>query len=77
MICQENLSADCEKLLDVSPNGLAERKNYLRQESPATLGEQAIANLKRYLHDDYACITNLWCKGILSDRQLNVLMLGE
>ena len=77
VICQENLSADCEKLLGVSPNGLAERKNYLRQESPATLGEQAIANLKRYLHDDYACITNLWCKGILSDHQLNVLMLGE
>ena len=77
VICQENLSADCETLLGVSPNGLTERKNYLRQESPATLGGQAIANLKRYLHDDYACITNLWCKGILSDRQLNVLMLGE
>ena len=77
VICQENLSADCENLLGVSPNGLAERKNYLRQESPATLGQQAVANLKRFLHDDYACITSLWCKGILRDHQFNSLMLGE
>ena len=35
IICQENLSADCEKLLGVTPNGVAVRKNYLRRESPA------------------------------------------
>lgn len=76
VICQENLSADCEKLLGISPNGIAERRNYLRRESPVTLGIQALCNLKRYLHDDYSCLTNLWSKGILSDDQFTSLMLG-
>ena len=77
IICQETLSVDCEKLLGIAPNGMAEKKNNLRCESPITLGNQAVANLKRYLHADYACITNLWSKGILSDRQFRSLMLGE
>ena len=75
IICQESLSADCEKLLGLSPNGIAERKNYLRRESPITLGDQALANLKRYLHDDYVCVTSLWSKGILTDLQFKSLML--
>ena len=77
IICQENLSADCEKLLGVYPNGICERKNYLRRESLSTLGEQAVANLKRYLHDDYVCITQLWSKGILNDHQFKDLILGS
>jgi hypothetical protein len=77
IICQETLSVDCEKLLGIAPKGIVERKNNLRQESPATLGNQGVANLKRYLHDDYVCITNLWSKNILSDRQFSSLMLGD
>ena len=77
VICQENLSADCEKLLGVLSNGMAERKNHQRRESLGSLGKQAVTNLKRYLHDDYACITSLWTKGILSDCQFNSLMLLE
>ena len=76
IICQENLSGDCEKLLGILPGEIAERKNYLRRESPSTLGKKAVTNLKRYLHDDYACITSLWSNGILSDHQFNSLMLG-
>ena len=77
IICQETLSVDCEKLLGIAPKGIVERKNNSRQESPATLGNQGVANLKRYLHDDYVCITNLWSKSILSDRQFSSLMLGD
>jgi hypothetical protein len=77
IICQETLSVDCEKLLGIAPKEIVERKNNLRQESPATLGNQAVANLKRYLHDDYLCIASLWSKSILSDRQFSSLMLGE
>ena len=77
VICQGNLSTDCEKLLGLSTNGMAERKNHLRRESLSTLGENAVVNLKRYLHDDYACLTTLWSKGILNDCQFNSLMLGE
>lgn len=76
VICQGSLSADCERLLGVSPNGISERKNYLRRESLSTLGEQAVANLKRYLHEDYVCITKLWSLGILNDRQFKALILG-
>ena len=76
VICQENLSTDCEKLLGILPNGMAERKNYQRRESLSTLGEKAVVNLKRYLHDDYACLTTLWSKGILSDHQFKSLILG-
>ena len=76
VICQENLSADCEILLGTPPNGMVERKNNLRRESPATLGKQAADNLKRYLHDDYSCIVSLWTKGILNDDQFTSLMLG-
>ena len=76
VICQENLSADCEKLLGILPNGMAERKNYQRRESLSTLGEKAVVNLKRYLHDDYACITTLWSRGILTDHQFKSLILG-
>ena len=74
IICQETLSVDCEKLLGIAPKEIVERKNNLRQESPVTLGNQAVANLKRYLHDDYVCITSLWSKSILSDRQFSSLM---
>ena len=77
VICQENLSADCEMLLGIMPNGITEKKNDLRRESLSTLGEKAVVNLKRYLHDDYACLTTLWTKGILNDCQFNSLMLGE
>ena len=76
VICQENLSADCEKFLGILPNGIAERKNYQRRESLSTLGEKAVVNLKRYLHDDYACLTTLWSKGILNDYQFKSLTLG-
>ena len=77
IICQENLSADCEKLLGVTPNGLAVRKNYLRRESPGTLGSHAVKNLKRYLCDDYICLTSLWSAGLLTDNQFSSLMLGS
>ncbi|MDA7433681.1 hypothetical protein N8458_00675 [Synechococcus sp. AH-601-P18] len=77
IICQENLSADCEKLLGVTPNGVAVRKNYSRRESPGSLGSHAIKNLKRYLRDDYICLTSLWSAGLLSDSQFSSLMLGS
>ena len=76
VICQENLSADCEKLLGILPNGMAERKNVQRRESLSTLEMQAVINLKRYLHDDYVCLATLWTKGVLSDCQFHSLMLS-
>ena len=77
VICQENLSADCEKLLGIPANGITERKNYLRRESLSSLGDKAVVNLKRYLHDDYTCITSLWSKEILNDQQFKTLILGK
>lgn len=76
VICQENLTADCERLLGITPNGITERKNYSRRESPCTIGAIAEANLKKYLHDDYQCIATLWSSGLLSDKQFKSLMLG-
>ena len=77
IICQETLSQDCEKLLGIAPDGIAERKNYLRRESEVTIGRKAVDNLKKYLHDDYVCIASLWSAGLLSDSQFKVLMLGS
>jgi hypothetical protein len=77
IICQETLSDDCQHLLGIAPHGILERKNHLRRESSITVGKQALANLKRYLHDDYACITSLWVLGLLSDSQFHILMLNS
>ena len=76
VICQENLTADCERLLGITPNGITERKNYSRREFPSTLSDSATSNLKRYLYDDYACVLGLWSAGILNDSKLQILMFG-
>lgn len=75
IICQETLSDDCQKLLGVDSVGHSFRKNNLRKESALTLSCQATFNLKRYLVEDYICLTRLWSLGILSDDQFNLLML--
>lgn len=77
VICQESLSVDCEKLLGVNPNGMAERKNFSRIESPITLGSQAVNNLKRFLHKDYQCLVSLWSRGILDDNQFKSLFFWD
>ena len=69
VVCQEQLAADCARLLEVDASGLRERNNTSKQSIARDLDAKAVNNLKRFLADDYQCLMALWSLGALSDRQ--------
>ena len=68
-VCQEQLVADCGKLLGVDASGLRERSNASKRRIDQDLDAEAVNNLKRFLVEDYQCIAALWSLGALSDQQ--------
>lgn len=69
VVCQENLVADCAEILGVDASGVRERSNVSKRVIEEDLDALAVKNLKRFLHDDYQCITAIWSIGGLSDQQ--------
>ena len=68
-VCQETLAIDCTRLLDVDASGLRERSNESKRRIDQDLDVEAVNNLKRFLVEDYQCITALWSLGALTDQQ--------
>ena len=68
-VCQEQLVADCGKLLGVDASGLRERSNASKRRIDQDLDAEAVNNLKRFLVEDYQCIAALWSLRALSDQQ--------
>ena len=69
VVCQEELAADCGKLLGVDASGLRERSNASKRRIDQDLDAEAVNNLKRFLVEDYQCIAALWSLRALSDQQ--------
>ena len=69
VVCQEQLAADCSRLLGVDASGLRERSNESKRRIDQDLDAEALNNLKRFLVEDYQCIAALWSLGALSDQQ--------
>ena len=69
VVCQENLAADCAGILGVDASGVRERSNASKRLIEEDLDALAVKNLKRFLHEDYQCITAVWSIGGLSDQQ--------
>ena len=69
VVCQEELAADCGKLLGVDASGLRERSNASKRRIDQDLEAEAVNNLKRFLVEDYQCIAALWSLRALSDQQ--------
>ncbi|MCB4389407.1 hypothetical protein FZZ90_05860 [Synechococcus sp. MU1617] len=69
VVCQEDLAADCSRILRVDASGLRERSNDSKHRIDQDLDAEAMNNLKRFLVEDYQCIAALWSLGALSDQQ--------
>ena len=69
VVCQEQLAADCSRLLGVDASRLRERSNASKRRIDQELDAEAVNNLKRFLVEDYQCIAALWSLGALSDQQ--------
>ncbi|WP_226422862.1 hypothetical protein [Synechococcus sp. MU1611] len=69
VVCQENLVADCAGVLGVDASGVRERSNASKRRIDQDLDALAVNNLKRFLLEDYQCLTALWSLGALSDQQ--------
>ena len=69
VVCQESLASDCAKHLGVDVSGVRERINASKRQIDQDLDAEAISNLKRFLVDDYQCLSALWSLGALSDQQ--------
>ena len=69
VVCQETLAIDCTRLLGVDASGLRERSNESKRRIDQDLDVEAVNNLKRFLFEDYQCITALWSLGALTDQQ--------
>ena len=69
VVCQEQLAADCSRLLGVDASRLRERSNASKRRIDQDLDADAVNNLKRFLVEDYQCIAALWSLGALSDQQ--------
>ena len=69
VVCQEELAADCGRLLGVDASGLRERSNESKRRIDQDLDAEAVNNLKRFLVEDYQFIAALWSLGALSDQQ--------
>lgn len=77
VICQETLTQDCREILDVDASSVFERRNESRSLSVPDLDPVVLANLKRYLIQDYSCISQLWSLGVLDDKKFAMLMFGN
>ena len=77
VICQETLAQDCREILDVDASSVFERRNESRSLSVSDLDPVVLANLKRFLIQDYSCISQLWSLGILDDKKFALLMFGD
>ena len=77
VICQETLVEDCREILDVDASSVFERRNESRSLSVADLDPIVLINLKRYLNQDYSCLSRLWSLGLLDDKKFALLMFGD
>ena len=77
VICQETLVEDCREILGVDASSVFERRNESRSLSVADLDSIVLVNLKRYLAQDYSCLSQLWSLGILDDKKFSLLMFGD
>ncbi len=69
VVCQETLSIDCIRILDVDSVGVQERSNTSKRRVDHDLDAEAVNNLKRFLVEDYQFIAALWSLGALSNQQ--------
>ena len=76
IICQETLSADSRDLLGVDASSLFVRRNAQKRSLHGHLDELAVINLRRFLSEDYQCISALWALGALEDERFFKLMSG-
>ena len=76
VICQETLSLDCERILGVNAKNVFLRRNNSKRNSQQHLDQNARSALRRYLAEDYQCISSLWALGVVKDDQFLSLMLG-
>ena len=77
VICQEALVEDSREILNVDASSVFERRNESRSSSVADLDPIVLNNLKRYLSQDYSCLSQLWSLGILDDEKFALLMFGD
>ena len=77
VVCQESLAADCAGILGVDASGVRERSNASKRVIEEDLDALALKNLKRFLREDYQCITAIWSIGGLSDQQFWRLMTSS
>lgn len=73
VIVQERMSKDVKKILDVDLT-LNVKKNPDKLDSSRLMSPTAILNLRKYLAEDFKCITELWCLGYLDDEGYRLLM---
>ena len=69
VVCQETLSDDCKRILEVDVSGLRARSNASKRCIEQELDAVALNNLRRFLVEDYQCLAALWASGALSDHQ--------
>ena len=69
VVCQETLASDCARVLGVDVSGVRERGNASKRPIDQDLDAEAVNNLKRFLLEDYQCLTSLWSLGALSEKQ--------
>ena len=77
VICQETLVEDCREILAVDASSVFERRNENRSLSVSDLDPIVLINLKRYLVQDYSCLSQLWSLGVLDDKKFSLLMFGD
>ena len=77
IICQETFATDCERILGIYDHDkVFERKNFNKKEDYVrfTTDSCACGNLKRFLVEDYLCITQLWALGLLESEKYQILL---
>ena len=74
IICQETLATDSRDLLGADASKLFIRRNVKKRSIHAHLDQLAMSNLRRFLSEDYQCISAIWALGALEDRRFFKLM---
>ena len=77
IICQETFATDCERILGIYDHDeVFERKNSNKEEDYVrfTSDSCACGNLKRFLVEDYLCITQLWALGLVEIERYQILL---
>lgn len=74
VICQELLAEDCSRILGVDATNLFCRRNDSKTSIHSDLDVLSVANLRRFLFEDYQCIIKLWSLGAISNKQLSALL---